>query len=550
MKVNWLPQGVAYSIKDVLNFLMKERHFTKEQMLDFLKNLPNYNNPFSFTNMKAIVDKIKKAIKENKVIYIFGDYDSDGVDATYILYMALSYLNANVYYKLPHRLKDGYGLKVKSIEELKEKGAQLIITVDNGIAAIEAVEKAKELGIDIIVTDHHQPQEKLPDCLFLDAHVEGQGYPFKDLCGAGVAFKVASALIDDFEHSEIYNDLLVAASIGTIADVMPIYGENRRIVIDGLKLINNGDNIGIQKLLEGLEINGKEIDGDTIGFKIGPCINASGRLDTPLHSLNLLLADDSYSASVYSKKIIDMNEKRKALQKEIADSIKVNNENKVIIATVEEKVAGIAGILANTISEKYMKPCFILHDSGDILGGSARTYGKFPVIECLNNSRDLIISGGGHQAACGLSLYKDNLEEFQKKCNETFEKWLKENPDGLIQDLFATCEIEDLGIISLKLIENISKLKPFGEGNPEPVFISRGLDVEQVRVVGKNQNVLQFNVIKNDVKIKCVGFESFKNKFEELGKPKKIDLMYKIGTNEWPKGTKNIQLMAIDIKRG
>ena len=544
----WNTQGTAKTVSEILNYIMKERNFTKQQMLDYLKNIPPYNNAMLFKNMDKIIFKIKKAIKEDKKIYIFGDYDSDGVNATYILYRALKFLGANVYYKLPHRLKDGYGIQEKSILQMQKDGAELIITVDNGIASIDAINKAIELGIEIIVTDHHQPQEQLPNCLFLDAHVPGSNYPFLDLCGAGVAFKLASVLIDDFENCEIYNDLLVSATIGTISDVMPIYGENRRIIIDGLRLINSGYNIGIQKLLEVLNLDGKEIDSGTIGFKIGPCINAAGRLDTPLHSLNLLLSDDDYSALKYANKLNDLNEKRKTIQKEIAQNIDVDNNNKVIISTIDGKIAGIAGILASNIAEKYMKPCFIFHNDKTKCIGSARTFGNFPVIECLNKSRDIIISGGGHNAACGLAIAPEMLPNFQESCNNVFDEWIKQNPDGLIQELFSTCEISDFDVITEKLINNINKLKPFGEGNPEPVFITKDVNVENIRIVGKNKNVIQFVCEKNFRKIKCVGFESFMKKFEECKNPKNIDIMYKVGINEFPAGIKNVQLTLIDFK--
>ena len=546
----WNTQGIANSTSDILNFIMKERNFTKQQMLDYLKNIPDYNDAMLFKDMDKIVCKIKNAIKNNKKICIFGDYDSDGVNATYILYRALKFLDANVYYKLPHRLKDGYGIQEKSILKMRDEGIELIITVDNGIAAINAINKALELGIDIIVTDHHQPQEELPKCLFIDAHVKGSNYPFKDLCGAGVAFKLASVLIDNFENCEIYKDLLISAMIGTVSDVMPIYGENRRIVIDGLKLINNGYNIGIQKLLEILNLDGKEIDSGTIGFKIGPCINAAGRLDTPLHSLNLLLSDDDYSALKYANKINDLNEKRKKLQKEISNNINIDENNKVIISTIDGKIAGIAGILASGIAEKYMKPCFIFHNDENKCVGSARTFGNFPIIECLNKSRDLIISGGGHNAACGLAVEPNKLSLFQKSCNDIFDEWLKENPNGLIQELFGTCEIDNFDILTIKLVNNINKLKPFGEGNPEPIFVTKNVAVENYRIVGKNKNVMQLTCSKGFKEIKCVGFESFMKKFEECGNPSNIDIMYKVGINEYPIGVKNLQLVLIDFKTG
>lgn len=548
MKYKWHIPLEAKTMFDVYKAIAIERKFNRSQMDNFIKNNVFYNDASTFKNIDLIVDKIKDAIKTNKKITVFSDYDCDGVCSCYILYLTLKHLNANVNYILPHRLKDGYGIRVKSIDRMKEEGTELIITTDNGIAAIDAVNRANELNIDIIITDHHQPQEELPNCLFLDAHVEGSGYPFKELCGAGVAFKLSSLLIDDFKNCDIYYELLIACSLATVADQMLLIGENRRIVMDGLEAINTGKaSFGINKLLDILNIDKNNVNSGNIGFGIAPCINASGRLDSPDNSLKLLLSDCDSEADYYANKIHSFNEKRKELQNDIFEKIQVDDEDKCIIVTIEGNVAGIAGILASKISEKYLKPTFVFHDDGDKLSGSARTYGEFPIIDCLNNSRDIILNGGGHAAACGLALKKDNLELFKKSCNDTINSWQLENPDKLDKCLNATCGIS-FDLINNKLINNINKLEPFGNGNEEPIFATKNVEIIEDKIIGKLENVVKFKLKENGVIIDGIGFEPFKNKYCEAGYPKKINLMYKVKLNEFPKGTFKKQLICIDFK--
>lgn len=546
MHYKWDIQGKASSLQDILRYIAKERNFNKEQMLEFLKSKNKIYNPYLFKNMDKIVEKIKYHIKNENKILIVGDYDCDGVFASYILYMALKYLNAFVDVKLPHRLHDGYGLKPKLINFAYENKYDLIITVDNGIAAIEAVNLANKLNIDIIVTDHHQPQDELPNCLFLDAHVEGSNYPFNGLCGAGVAFKLSDALIENFNKTPIYKDLLQGCAIATVADAMDIVDENRAIVIEGLKILNSNDkNIGIKKLLERMNYQDKEIKLDTIGFNIGPCINAAGRLDTPNRALDLLLSDDDYTSEKKANELVELNEKRKTLQKNITDNLSVNTDNYCLIVEIPANIAGIGGIIASNVAEKYQKPCFVVHGN-DILTGSGRTIGDFPIIDCLTLNKDVINSGGGHAAACGFSIKREMLEKFQDRCNKIYNKWLKVNPELIYPTLKATCEI-DFRLVSERLYHNMSKLQPFGNGNQEPVFVTRNVQIISSKVVGELQNAIQFKFFNKNINLNGIGFLQIKNKYLELNQPANVDIMYSININEWPKGKYNLQLQMIDL---
>ncbi len=472
-------------------------------------------------------------------------YDCDGVTATYTLYRTLKYLGADVIYKLPHRLINGYGLKKPLVDFSKANGAELIITVDNGIAAGEAIEYAKELGLDIIVTDHHEPPETLPDCLIINPKVS-KTYPFNDICGCGVAFKLATALIPDFYNTELYTELIEITAIGTVADAVSLIDENRRIVLDGLKHLNHTKNFGLQALLKNAKLQDKQLESTDIGFFIGPNINAAGRLDSPDIALNLLLCDDNVEAEKYAHQLVKLNEKRKNMQKEAFEKMEVNEENKCIVHVLEEETAGIVGIIASKVVDKYKRPCFILHGHDNILKGSGRTYGNFNLRDCIVNHEDIIIGGGGHKAACGVSLNKENVDLFTKACNEEFAKWIEEHPEEMNPEIDITCQINPAEI-NKRLIANIDRLKPFGNGNPDPIFMTEDLEVKSYRIVGKNKNVIQFTLGYGFFEFKAVGFESLLNKYIEYGYPKKISAIYNIGLNEFPADVFNIQLNILDF---
>ncbi len=545
MNYKWKIQGKANNLIDVLRYIAKERNFSKDEMKEFISTCQPLHDPMKFKNMKHVVERIKKAIANNELICIIGDYDCDGVTSTYVLYMGLKYLGANVIYKLPHRLINGYGLKNPLVDYAKEKGAALIITVDNGIAAVDAVKYAKDNGIDVIVTDHHDPQEVLPDCLIINPKVNTE-YPFNGLCGCGVAFKVVSALVDNFEQTELYDSLIEITAIGTVADAMDLVDENRFIIIEGLKRLQNTSNVGLLELFKLGQLEGKTIDVGTLGFFIGPNINACGRVDSPDIALNMLLADDIVEANKYAKKTIQLNDKRKELQKNALDNLEINEEDKCIIGVINGSYAGIGGIVASNVVDLYHKPCFIFHGNGEIISGSGRTFGDFEIINCVLQNKHIVEGGGGHKGACGVSLKLSRLEEFRTACNELFSEWLENNPQGLTPTLHSTCEM-DIEFANMRLIKNIDRLKPFGSGNPEPIFTTRGLNVFSSKIVGKNENVIQFKFSKGFASVSAVGFKNIKDKYIELGSPKEVDIMYTIGINEWPAKTYNVQLTLIDI---
>ena len=547
MGFRWKIQGKANNMKDILNYIIKERNLTKEQMVNLIKNNVKFHDPFLFEDMQAIVNRINLAIQNNEKIIIIGDYDCDGVTSTYTLYIGLKYLGANVIYKLPHRVINGYGLKEPLVDYAKEQNADLIITVDNGIAAVDAIKYAQDLGIEVIVTDHHEPQKVLPNCLIIDPKVSKQ-YPFNDLCGCGVAFKLVTALIPNFYDTDLFKDLIEIAAIGTVADAVSLIDENRKLVIEGLKQINtNTRNRGIKKLLEFSNLQDKQLESTDIGFFIGPNINAAGRLASPDAALDLLLSDDDVEAEKFAKMLVSLNDKRKVLQKRTFDSLEINNDSNCIVKVVEQQNAGIVGIIASKVVDAYKKPCFILHGDGDIIKGSGRTYGNFNIMDCITKHLDVVEGGGGHKAACGVSLKKSNIELFNEVCNEEFDEWIKLHPEELNPEIEVTCQINPQEM-NKRLIENISKLKPFGKGNEEPVFMTEGLDVSSYKIVGKQKNAIQFVLTKGFFEFKAIAFESVLNKYIEAGYPSHIDVIYNIGLNEFPAGKFNVQLNIKDFK--
>jgi single-stranded-DNA-specific exonuclease len=365
-----------------------------------------------------------------------------------------------------------------------------------------------------------------------------------------VALKFIQAMIPDLEdNKELYEELISITTIGTISDVMELLDENRYLVKKGLKYLSKSRNIGIRILCNNLNLHNKELCADDIGFLIAPCLNAAGRLDTPDIAEELLLCDDNAEADKLSKKIIALNDKRKRMQKEVIESIEVKEDEDFIIVNSDGIGHGILGIVAGTITEKYQRPCFVLcgNQEKNKLSGSGRSIYGYDINSCVQANKD-IASGGGHAAACGVSLKFEDLEEFKKRCNEHFRKYLENaSIDDMTPQLNIACEI-DLDIISERLVNNISKLEPYGNGNEEPIFCTKNVKVDSFKVVGKNANVIQMGLSKDDILIKAVGFNNIKNKFEELNNLEKIDIIYKIGLNEWPEGTFNLQLRIEDLK--
>ena len=503
--------GREFQIDPVVARIMVNRDIEETQFESFLHpSLENMYDPFLMEDMNQAVRIICHDIQEGHRIRIVSDYDVDGVMSNYILYKGLRRIAADVDYVIPHRVKDGYGINEDIILQAHEDGIHTIVTCDNGIAANAALAKAKELGMTVVVTDHHQvpfilngdkKQYILPPAdVILNPKKESCNYPFDDLCGAGVAYKLIEALYIKLEipKEEIYSFLEMVA-IATICDVVSLTDENRVFVVYGLERLNHTENTGLKALIGANALTDTKLDAYHIGFKLGPCINASGRLESAIESLELLLEENAEEAIRKAQVIYDTNQERKDMTLqgvEQAESILQEMEmQKVFVVYLPNCHESLAGIIAGRIRENYHHPVLVLVDSDEegVLKGSGRSIPEYHMFEELQKCNDLLLRYGGHAMAAGFSLQKDNLEEFTRQLNEQ-------------------CELEDtafipkvtidvpmpMSYVTESLIEQLDHLAPFGKGNEKPVFAQKDMNVLSAKIMGKERNVVKVTLESQD----------------------------------------------------
>ncbi|HRX63919.1 MAG TPA: single-stranded-DNA-specific exonuclease RecJ [Candidatus Absconditabacterales bacterium] len=502
-------------------------------------------NPRNLNDMKKGVDRILNAIKNKEKIMIFGDYDVDGVTSSFILYKFFTkYLNYKyVSIMYPDRIKDGYGMKNKHLDEIKEKGVDLVITVDNGITSIGEVKYAKKIGIDVIITDHHKNLEELPDAVAVINPIVSEKYRFKYLAGVGVVFKMICALLDATnifninEKNKIFNYFLPIAAIGTVADIVPLVNENRLIVKRGLELMNNGRE-GMSTALKGLlnYLNLKEVDTFHIGFVIGPRINAGGRIDSPYNSLKMLLFTGEKQLEAL-KRIDEINADRKKLQEEAFKKSEesLDLEQKIIISESEDFHEGIVGIVSGKLTEKYHKPSVVFKidkDKGHAVA-SLRGPDYFDIVAMLQKYENLLERFGGHKHAGGLTIKLDKLEEFKDKIIQHCNEYIKD--EDLEKTLHIDTKIFD-NEWNYDLIQELQKLAPFGEGNSEPNFLFEKVGVEKVEKVGKNgSGHMKIHGNFGDNKIKFL-FWGKGDMIKNIEKEKEINIVGKIKKDDFNGG--------------
>lgn len=472
--------------KEIQNYIIK-KYKMPISLADYIINLgystpdevdqylnPSFNlfyDPYDFKDMKAVVDKINQAIKENKRILIFGDYDVDGIGSTYILIKYFEELGIRVDYFLPSRYQDGYGLTCESVDKIKELfDPELIITVDCGIASVKEVEYIKSLGMDIIITDHHEPQETLPDCLILDCKMPKEKYPFKYLCGAGMALKLVYAL-SDFETCKKY---FTVCAISTISDIVELVGENRYIVQEGLKNFKKDCPKGLAYLIKQCKITNIPTSKD-ISFRVSPKLNATGRMGDASISLKLYLANNNDEIKSLYSQIIEMNSKRQNLCDDICfqamQMIEGDSSSKNIVILKDRNwECGVLGIVCSKLMEKLHKPIILLgyDERLDIYTGSARSIGNCDLFSAISVQSDLLEKFGGHKNACGLSLKLDNFEIFKNNMVKCFN----EENMNIKNEKYYDIE-KDLDSITFDYMKKLQLLEPFGVSNPEPIFMSK-----------------------------------------------------------------------------
>ncbi|WP_461613089.1 single-stranded-DNA-specific exonuclease RecJ [Clostridium sp. Marseille-QA1073] len=462
-----------------------------------------FHDPLLMKDMEKGVSIIKNAIEQGEKIMIYGDYDADGVTSTVILYKALKNCNGNVDFYIPDRENEGYGMCSERIEKIKEDGYNTIISCDNGISALEQVERAKELGMTVVITDHHELPfedvggERVYKMPIADAVINPKRndceYPFKNLCGAGIAFKFSCALYEAMGISvESAYDLIEIAGIGTICDVVDLIDENRVIAKKALKLMNNTKNIGLKALKEILNIR-NEMSSYHVGFLIGPCINATGRLETAFLSVDLLLCEDIEKAKELASTLVELNKKRQEMTNDSVEAIvnMVNSSSlindKVLVAYKEDVHESIAGIVAGRVREKFNVPTIILTKGKEMPKGSGRSIEEYNMFEELIKCKDLLHKFGGHPMAAGLSIKEENIALFREKLNELCE--LSE------EDLIPKIRIDErlpLKYIDFNLIEELRSLEPFGKGNNSPILAEKNIPIERISILGEKKNTLKF----------------------------------------------------------
>lgn len=520
-KADFQKIGSEFGIDPVIARLIRNRDIQdmKEIRSYLYGTLAEIPSPWKMKDMERAVQILQKKITQKKKIRIIGDYDIDGVTATCILLKGLKRLNANVDTYIPDRVKDGYGMHEQLIDKALEDGIDTILTCDNGVAAAAEIEYAKKEGLTVIVTDHHDiPFRDTEDGRIwiipkADAVVNPKQndclYPNKNICGAVVAWKLIWALYErlGIDSDEIW-DFLELAAIATVGDVMDLQGENRIIVKEGLKKLSSTSFEGLKALICVNNLEGAEITAYHVGFVIGPCINASGRLDTAARSLELLLADNMEDAMKLADDLYDLNQSRKAMteqgKEQAIQSIEENNlgKDRVLVVYLPDCHESLAGIIAGRIREAYNKPVFVLTKGADGVKGSGRSIEAYSMYEELVKCSDLLTQFGGHPMAAGLSMEEKNVEFFRRRLND--------NCTLTEQELIPKIMIDvpmPISYLSKKLTEQLKVLEPFGKGNSKPLFAQKNLRAVGIRVLGRNRNVAKMLLIdENGIKMDAVYF--------------------------------------------
>lgn len=504
-----------------------------EEARAFLLNeKQDFYDPFLLHDMDKSVKRINQAIDKKENILIYGDYDADGVTSTTVMMKILQELGANVQFYIPNRFTEGYGPNEGAFRYAHEIGIDLIITVDTGVAAVHEANVAKELGIDLIITDHHEPGPELPNAYAI-VHPKLNDYPFSELAGVGVAFKLAHAL-----YGKVPEHLLPFVTIGTIADLVPLKDENRLIVQKGLYKLKDNQNNGLQALFKIAKVDQTSINEETIGFSIAPRINAAGRLDSADPAVQLLLANDPYEAEMLAEEIEQMNKDRKELVKTmteeaiqmVEEQFPVSDNNFLVIGK-ENWNPGVIGIVSSKLVEKYYRPTIVL--SYDLENrtakGSARSIVGFDLFQNLSTCRDILPHFGGHTMAAGMTLNIDDVDELRYRMKELASQQLKE--EDLIPVTYIDAQV-NVNEIHLEVIEEMNRLAPYGTANPKPKVMIKEANIASIRKIGSDQNHLKLTLEHEGISLDGVGF-GLGNVYDHISPSSKLSVTGELSINEW-----------------
>lgn len=528
-----------HNISEVTSKLLINRKITnKDDINKFLNpSFDGFHDPFILKDMDIAVNRIMKCRNTDASIMVYGDYDVDGITSTSILYMFLKKQGFDVQYYIPDRLKEGYGLNKEAIKKIFDNGKNLIITVDTGIAAIDEVEYANNLGIDIIVTDHHEVQDQIPKAVaVIDPKRKNCEYPFDMLAGVGVTFKLIHALSLRLNvEDEIWNYIDVVA-VGTVADIVPLVDENRIIVKNAFETMPSTNNKGLKALLDVIGYTSdQKITSSTIGYRIGPRLNAAGRLGDAKRGVRLFTTDNKDEAQKIAKELDGENANRQQLEAEILEqAIEIIEKNidientKVIVIKNENWHHGVIGIVSSRITEKYYRPSIILCVEDGVASGSARSVEGFSIFDALIHCRGYLDKFGGHEMAAGLSMDVKMVEKLSLEINKYAVTVMQK--ETLIPKLMIEAQLKDKDI-NLSLLDELAILRPFGMGNKTPIF-SYVSSVSNVRAIGKEQNHLKLTLASSEKMVDCIGFNYGYLK-SEVYKGSKIEIAGQLEKNEW-----------------
>ena len=508
------------------------------------------HSPFLMRDMDRAVARVQDALARGEKIAVFGDYDVDGITATCLLTDYLRSRGAKVVMHIPGRFDEGYGLSNEAIRTLAGEGVRLIVTVDCGITGVEETDYAASLGVDVVVTDHHECKDRLPAAAaVVDPHRPDCGYPFKHLAGVGVALKLVLALGGNDREDALFARYCTLAAIGTIADVMRMEDENRAIVSMGLETIDRSDFVGLHALLREVGLAGKPLSSIQVGFVLAPRINAAGRMGRAALAAELLLTDDEREAEEKARELCDLNRERQAVEQEIyAKAVEQleqlpPDEKYALVLSSEDWHQGVVGIVASRLSEKYSCPSFMIHLQGGVGKGSCRSYGGFNLFSALEACSDLLLGFGGHEFAAGFTIEEGNIPAFRRKMN----KYVREHTGRVmpVSSLTVDAELTRPALVTLDEVERLAELEPYGAGNDRPVFCLCGALLESAQGVGQNRH-LKVRLQKGHVLLEGIFFSVTPDEIG-LSVGSRVDAAFYLQVNEF-RGSRGVQLQLLDLR--
>ena len=570
-----------FPLDEITAKLISKKKFTnKKEIYNYLNSDTSLlHDPFKLKGMSEAVSLIADDIENGNKILLSLDYDVDGIISGAIAFLGLSTIGARCSYILPHRIKDGYGINERIIEYARENSVDTIITFDNGIAAFEPIKLAKNYGIKVIVTDHHdipftydENQEKILNYVDADLIINPKQhdceYPFKGICGGVIAYKLIEAIYTKLnKKSESLNEFIALAAIATICDVMELRDENRSIVYHGLKNLERISNPGLKELLTlyGIE---RKITSDDIGFKIGPCFNSSGRLSTASKSLDLLTLSNDEIPGIpeylknLAKELYELNQRRKDITKHafekaisLIEANKMYDEN-IILIYLEKVHESIAGIVASRVKERYNKPVIVFTDSEEIIKGSARSIESLDIFELISIHKEMLLKFGGHPMAAGMSIEKKNLNEFFDKLRISISEYSVPK-----YKTYAVDMILNFSQLNISLANSLKSFEPYGKGNEKMIFSSLKVSISDIKIIGKNSNVLKMKIKQNEIQREFICFSDIDSIIKKIGDKVKVtadynffidendtfDIIYTVGINVF-NSTERLQLELISIR--